>query len=46
VYPNREYIRTVFGGIHSLTLAAMREALINVGRDRLIPPFKWRGGVR
>ena len=32
--------------IRSLTPLATREALINVGRDRLIPPFKRRGGVR
>jgi hypothetical protein len=32
--------------IHSLTPEAPRKALINVGRDRLIPPFKRRGGVR
>jgi hypothetical protein len=32
--------------IHSLTPAATREAPINLGRDRLIPPFKRHGGVR
>jgi hypothetical protein len=32
--------------VEGLALAATREALINVGRDRLIPPFKRRGGVR
>jgi hypothetical protein len=40
------FLRYARSEIHALTPVAMREALINVGRDRLIPPFKRRGGVR
>jgi hypothetical protein len=34
------------GLVEGLALAATREALVIVGRDRLIPPLKIRGGVR